>query len=275
MEGQVATAEEYYAPRISPDGQSVALPVAEERTGSADIWIYNLANATRTRFAFGPNDDSDAVWAPDGRRLAYFSCCEGSSTLLIKELNSSGMGQSPLPAGFRSPWDWSADGKFILYSENDPTTNRDIWVLPVDSNQKPYPLFQTQFNETYAQLSPNGRWVAYLSNETGADELYVARFDNPSERRRISTSGAAQPRWRRDGKELFYLSGDKSLMAVAVKEGEAFESSEAIALFKLDSIVYDSYDVSHDGKRFLINIAENTTQSMPFTVVLNWTADLK
>jgi eukaryotic-like serine/threonine-protein kinase len=265
----------YYVLRISPDGQHVALAVSDERVGSSDIWIHDLIHDTRTRFAFGPTDDGEAVWSPDGRRLAFFSCCEGSSTLYIKELNDSGKGRSPLPAGFRAPWDWSADGKFILYSENDPTTNRDIWVLPVDSEQKPYPLFQTQFMESYAQFSPNGRWVAYLSNETGSDELYVARFENPRDRRRISTAGAAQPRWRRDGKELFYLAGDKRLLAVPVKTGDNFETGEAISLFKLDSIVENAYDVSPDGQRFLAIVAQSSIQSMPFTVVLNWTSDLK
>jgi Tol biopolymer transport system component len=273
--GQVGASGKHYGLRISPDGERLALTISDERTGSSDIWTHDLAHDTRTRFVFGPTDDGDAVWSPDGRRLAFFSCCEGASTLYIKDLNDPGKGQSPLPAGFRSPWDWSADGKFILYSENDPTTNRDIWVLPVDREQKPYPLFQTEFMESYAQFSPNGRWVAYVSNETGNDELYVARFDNPRERRRISTAGAAQPRWRRDGKELFYLAGDKSLMAVPVKAGDNFETGEAISLFKLDSTVENSYDVSVDGQRFLVNTAERTTQSMPFTVVLNWTSDLK
>ena len=125
------------------------------------------------------------------------------------------------------------------------------------------------------EFSPNGRWVAYLSNETDNDELYVARFDNPRERRRISVASAAQPRWRRDGKELFYMAGDESLMAVPVKAGDTFETGEAISLFKIDSIVQNSYDVSLDGQRFLMNIAERRMQSMPFTVVLNWTAELK
>ncbi|HEX9425806.1 MAG TPA: protein kinase, partial [Pyrinomonadaceae bacterium] len=273
--GQVGVPSKYYALRLSPDGQQVALAVSDERTGTSDIWIHDLAHETRTRFAFGPTDDAEAVWSPDGRRLAFFSCCEGPSTLYIKELNDTGKGQSPLPAGFRGPSDWSADGKFILYDENEPTTNRDIWVLPIDSQQKPYPLFQTQFNESFAQFSPDGRWVAYLSNETGNDELYVARFDNPRERRRISTAGAAQPRWRRDGKELFYLAADKRLMAVPVKAGDTFETGEAVSLFKADSIVENSYDVSLEGQRFLVNVAERRTESMPFTVVLNWTSDLK
>ena len=273
--GQVGTPAGYYALRLSPDGQQVALAVSDERTGTSDIWVHDLTHDTRTRFAFGPADDAEADWSPDGRRLVFFSCCEGPSSLYIKELNDTGRGTSPLPPGFYGPWDWSADGKFIIYSENEPTTNRDIWVLPVGSEQKPYPLFQTQFNESYAQFSPNGRWVAYLSNETGNDELYVARFDNPRERRRISTAGAAQPRWRRDGKELFYLAGDKSLMVVPVKAGDTFETGEAISLFKVDSIVENAYDVSLDGQRFLVNIAERARQSMPFTLVLNWTSDLK
>jgi len=169
---------------------------------------------------------------------------------------------------------WSSDGKFILFSENDPNTTRDVWVLPLDREQKPYPLFKTQFNELYAQFSPDGRWVAYLSNETGNDELYVARFDNPRERTRVSTAGASQPRWRRDGKELFYVAGDNGLMAVPVKAGDKLELGEAVMLFKLNSIVAD-YDVNVNGDRFLVVGTEPTARSIPFTVVLNWTSDMK
>jgi eukaryotic-like serine/threonine-protein kinase len=272
--GQVGNSAGYYEVRLSPDDQFVAISIADERIGSADIWVHDLKRDTRVRFAFGPTDDGNATWSPDGKRLAYFSCCEGSATLLVKDLTDPGKGQPVLPTGFRSPWDWSRDGKFILFSENDPNTTRDIWVAPLDG-QKPYPLLQTQFNESYAQFSPNGRWVAYLSNETGNNELYVARFDNPREKRRVSTSGASQPRWRDDGKELFYLSADNNLMVVPVKEGDAFDPGEPSALFKFETIADVYFDVNSKGDRFLMFATDPIARATAFTMVLNWTSDLK
>ncbi|HSE32059.1 MAG TPA: protein kinase [Pyrinomonadaceae bacterium] len=272
---EVAVLNGNYEVRLSPDDQEVAYSVIDERMGSADIWLQDLSHNTRTRFAAGPTDDANSVWSPDGKRLAYFSCCEAPSTLHIKELNDPGKGQTPLPAGFNSPWDWSHDGKFILYSENPPNTNRDIWVLPLDGEQKPYPLLQGAFNEIYAQFSPDGQWVAYLSNETGNDELYVARFDNPRDRTRVSTAGASQPRWAKDGKELFYLAADNGLMAVPVRTGSKLELGQAVFLFKIDANADNAYDVNAKGDRFLVITTEQTVRSTPFTVILNWTADLR
>ncbi len=269
--GQVGTPGEYSSLKLSPDGQKVGLALSDTRIGSADIWIHDLARNTRTRSVFGPTDDADVVWSPDGLRFAFFSCCEGPSTLYVKDLNDTGKGQSLSPTGFHGPWDWSTDGRFIIYSENDPTTNRDVWVLPLGGKQKPYPLLQTEFNETYAQFSPDGRFVAYASNESGNDEVYVARFDNPREKWRISTAGGSQPRWRHDGKELFYLAADNNLMSVAVKAGENIESGTPLKLFQVELLLYD---VTPDGQRFLISTAAGT-QVLPFIVTLNWTSDLK
>ncbi len=273
--GQVSLQQGCFGINLSPDDQRVAYGAVDERTGSGDIWVYDFSHNTPTRFAFGPTDDGEPAWSPDGKRLAYFSCCDGPATLYIKELSDPGKGQAPFPTGFRSPWDWSADGKLLLYSENAPTTNRDVWVLPLTGEQKPYPLLQTQFMESYARFSPNGHWVAYLSNETGNDELYVARFDNPRERTRVSAAGASQPRWRGDGKELLYVAADNRLMAVPVKMGDKLELGAAVGLFQMDFIVEHAYDVNITGDRFLVVATEQTARAAPFTVVLNWTADLK
>ena len=127
--------------------------------------------------------------------------------------------------------------------------------------------------DAYARFSPDGKWVAYLSNETGNDELYVARFDNPRERTRVSTAGAGPPRWRQDGKELFYVAGDNGLMGVPVKPGDKLELADPVLLFKLDSLVENAYDVNVTGERFVVGTESG--RSVPFTVVLNWTSDLK
>ena len=273
--GQLGSNAAYFDVRLSPDNQYAALTNADERVGSSDIWLQDLKHDNRVRFAFGPADDGNPTWSPDGKRLTYFSCCETSSTFFVKDVTDPGKGQPMLPTGFHAPWDWSHDGKFILYAENEPNTNRDIWVLPVSGEQKPYPLIQSPFQESYAQFSPNGHWVAYLSNETGSDEVYVARFDNPREKKRLSTTGAAEPRWRGDGKELFYLSGDHTLMAVAIKDGDTFEPGEPSALFKLESIADVYYDVNKSGDRFLMLATDPIARATAFTMVLNWNSNLK
>lgn len=276
--GEIGTAGEHYDPRLSPDGQKVAMTTTDRQTGSGDLWIHDLARDTRTRFTVGASDDSVPVWSPDGRQLAFFSCCEsGKSTLRIKDLSdTTSTGQSPFQSGFNVPFDWSSDGRFILYSQNEPTTTQDVWVLPLSGEQKPFPFLQTQFDEKFARFSPDGRWVAFMSNESGRDEVYVTRFDQPGEKWRISTAGGRSPRWRRDGKELFYLAADKKMMSVIIKSGaETFEAGAPTALFKVDSILEGDYDVTADGQRFLINNSVAGAQSQPFTIVLNWAADLK
>ena len=276
--GQIGVAGEHYRQRLSPDDQKVAMGTNDRQTGSGDLWVHDIARDTRTRFTVGASDDSEPVWSPDGRRLAFFSCCEsGKSSLRIKDLSdTTSTGQSPFQSGFNAPFDWSSDGRFILYSQNEPTTQSDMWVLPLFGEQKPFAFLQTQFDEKFARFSPDGRWVAFISNESGRDEIYVTRFDQPGEKWRISTAGGRSPQWRRDGKELFYLAADKKLMSVIIKSGaETFEAGAPTALFKIDSILEGDYDVTADGQRFLINSSLAGARSLPFTVVLNWTTQLK
>lgn len=274
--GQVGAPGPYGQVRLSPDGQRLALTISDPRTFSGDLWIHDLARDTSTRFAFGSTDDSDPVWSPDGRRMAYFSCCEDKSTLYIRGISDTGKGDVPLAPGFHGPVDWSPDGRFILFTQNPPETNRDLWVLPVDGgDRKPFPFLQSQFQEVFARFSPDGRWVAFVSNETGRDEVYVTRFDRPGEKWRISTAGGTGPCWRRDGKELFFLATDKSVMSVAVKGGATFEFAAPAPIFRNDSIVNDNFDVTSDGQRFIVNSSAAQAQNTPFTVVVNWTAELK
>ena len=272
---QVDTPKAYGGFRLSPDGKNLLLSIIDERTGSSDLWIHDFVRKISSRFVYGPADDADPVWSPEGRRAAFFSCCEEPATLYLKELNNSGKGQLLLPSGFSSPWDWSADGRFIAISKNEPDSNRDIWVLPLEGDKKSYPLLQSEFNETYARFSPNGRWVAYVSNESGGDDIYVARFDNPKEKWRVSQSGGTQPSWRRNGKELFYFSLDGQLMAVPVSTEDSFESRSAVPLFKLASVENIRYDISEDGQSFLIAVNDRSALQTAFTVIMNWTSDLK
>ena len=181
----------------------------------------------------------------------------------------------------KTPTDWSKDGRFIVYENNDPKTKDDLWVLPLFGDRKPMPFLETEFNERQGQLSSDGRWMAYISDESGSWEVYVQPFPASGGKWQISTKGGGQPRWRRDGKELFYLAPapDRKLMAVEVKAGATFEAGVPRALFEthlpgspLDPV---QYSVTADGQRFLIDTLAENAASSSVTVVLNWTALLR
>lgn len=279
--GQVGTPGEYGGLRLSADAQRVVVSMADPRSsaGVHDLWIYELARNTPTRFTVDiEGDDVEwwPIWSPDGRQVVFATDVGGPPHLYQKALSDTGVGEQLLPlSGIQIPNDWSADGKYIAYEESGANNGMDLWILPLSGDRKPIPFLQTQFSETQAQFSPDGRWVAYVSNESGQPEVYVQAFAGSPERRRISTTGGARPRWRRDGQELFYLSPDNKMMIVSVAGGTTFEAGEPRTLFRINSGVWQDYDVTADGQRFLSNSAAVSASSLPITVVLNWKADLK
>jgi hypothetical protein len=184
----------------------------------------------------------------------------------------------------RFPTDWSRDGRFIIYFEVDPKTKNDVWVLPVSVNDgqpsgEPKSVLQTEANESWASLSPDGRWLAYASDESSRYEVYVQSFPAGGGKRQVSTGGGNNPRWRRDGKELFYYSSDGKLMAVPVKSGDSFEAGAAVSLFEFRAghsiLALAPYAVTGDGQRFLVNAVVESQTAPPLTVVVNWTAEWK
>ena len=267
--------------QLSPDGARLAFRQVEFRTGAINLWLMELARGTASRFTFEQTIDFGPIWSPDGSRIVFASLRDGPPNLLQKVSNSAGNEEILLKSFIpKIPFDWSRDGRFIIYGVIDPKTSWDLWVLPLEGDRTPVPFLQTDSDERQAQFSPNGKWVAYTSLESGRIEVYVRPFPAAAGKWQVSTGGGEQPRWRNDGKELFYLSADHKLMAVDVNtEGATFEQHAPKALFvtRVGGIDTpgDYYAVTSDGQRFLLNNLVEEAAHTPITVVVNWTADLK
>jgi Tol biopolymer transport system component len=256
--------------------------VAVDRLDLAhDIWLIELARGISTRFTFDPKNDTAPVWSPDGNSIAFASNREGAFDLYRKR--SNGIGQDELLLKTNNPKfssDWSPDGRFLLYYEIHPKTKYDLWVLPdpggTPGDKKPIPFLQTEFNESSGAFSPDGKWIAYHSDESGRFEIYVQTFPATGAKRQVSKAGGSHAKWRRDGKELFYLDGDRKMTAVEVKIGATFQVGNPEPLF--DTHITNAlvrYAVTRDGQRFLIPTPMGEAGSTPATVVINWMAGIK
>ncbi len=269
----------YSSVRLSPDGKRATVNVIDPQSGRPDIWLYEVARNRRTRFTFDPAQERLLAWSPDGSSIAFSSNRKGHFDIYQKASSGAGNEELLLESNFdKQPTSWSRDGRFLLYWTIDPKTQADIWILPLSGDRTPFPFLNTEFNEGNGQFSPDGRWIAYFSTESGRVELYVAPFPGPGGKRQISTSGATVPaRWRGDGKEIFYLAPDNKLMAAEVNgQGATLEVGAVRALFEVRRGGPGSvYDVTGDGQRFLVNTAVEQKTSSPITLVVNWTADLK
>ena len=242
---------------LSPDNKQVAVAVLNETTGTRDLWIYDVATGSRARLDTNVADENWLIWSPDGRRVAFNS--QRSRGLDLYQTSARpGERQELLVADDDGKWpvSWSKDGKFILYVTSSPATANDIWVLPLTGDRKPYPLLKTEAQENWAAFSPNGRWVAYSSTESGQAEVYVTPFPKATQKWLVSRNGGFQARWRRDGKELFFMAPDSRLMAAEVNsEGTDFEVAGVKALFetRFPYAPYHAFDVAADGQRFIVN----------------------
>jgi Tol biopolymer transport system component len=270
--------------RFSPDGRKLAADVFDFDKGVPDIWVYDLSQNTADRVTLDPGDKESPVWSPDGTRIAFGSGQGGYVHLTMKAVSDQGSGEGFAPGDFQLPTDWSSDGRWIFYQTNGGENNAEIWLASV-ADRKIVPLLKTQFDSAFPALSPNQAYLAFSANDTGRSEIYLQRFqggDSPKlagERLRVSHTGGIGPRWRRDGKELFFLSPDRQIMAVAVKHGTGIEFGPPAALFRLPTSyrsltpVTVGYEVSSDGQRFLVPIRKAV--GAPLQVVVNWQAGLK
>jgi dipeptidyl aminopeptidase/acylaminoacyl peptidase len=268
--------------RLSLDGKKIAADVFDFSSGGVDIWVYDVSQATSERVTRGAA--SSPVWSPDGTRIAYCDTQGGPAQLKVKAASDQGRGEGFPPGAFQLPDDWSSDGRWIFYQTNGGEANAEIWLASV-ADRKIMPLLQTPFDSAFPALSPSGEYLAFSANDTGRSEIYVQRFqggDSPKlagARLRVSYGGGNGPRWRRDGKELFFLSPDRQIMVVAVKHGTGIEFGPPAALFRLPTSyrslapVTPGYEVSPDGQRFLVPIRKAV--GAPLQVVVNWQAGLK
>jgi Tol biopolymer transport system component len=280
--GTIGSSSRYINLSLSRDDRWIAAARADSQIGTRDIWLIDLARGTPLRFTFSPADDWLPVWSPDGSRIAFASDQGGPGNLYQKSSSGGVNDEQILSTGERKwPSDWSSDGRFIAYTSASPKTKLDLWVLPVDGDRKPVSYLQTDFNEDHARFSPDGRFIAYSSDESGRFEVYVQTFPTSGKKWQISSSGGTQPRWRRDGRELFYISPERKVEAVAIQtDTSSLEAGAPKALFQAriasaNPIARSSFDVTADGQRFIINNLPEEASSAPITVVVNWTSDLK
>ncbi len=272
-------------PRLSPDGRRVAMDITAP-LGNIDIWTLDSGSGDALRLTFDAALEALPIWSPDGERIAFFSLLDGPGNLYRKAADGAGSAERILGWDSRVQLtDWSPDGRFIIFGAlSRAATGWDLMLLPASGDGSPIPYLQSPSDEREAQFSPDGGLVAYTSDETGRTEVYVSSFSEAGAGSRgkwqVSVAGGSQPRWRRDGMEIFYLDPSNKLMSRDVRPGKSLELGPATMLFQarprefVSALDVFTYDVSPDGRQFLINAAIDSPSPSPISVILDWTAEL-
>jgi eukaryotic-like serine/threonine-protein kinase len=279
-----APAHAYSGPRLSPDGRRVAVGIGEQ---GFQVWLYDLSRGTLTPWTFEGSNNVAPVWTPDGKRIAFTSNKEGSQNIFRQLADGSGGMERLITSEYlQAPSSWSPDGQLLAFIEVNPSTQRDIWVLRMGDPsagsgqvREAKPFLRTRFDEAMPQFSPDGRWLAYISNESGRYEIYVQPYPGPGGKWQISTEGGTEPAWNQNRRELFYRSGEK-MIAVDIATQPNFSAGKPRMLFEGPylpaSIPMANYDVSPDGQRFLMvkPVEQEGAAPTQINVVLNWFAEL-
>ncbi len=277
-------------PALSPDGSRVAVDIADAKADSVNIWIGDFKNGTRSRFTFDPGEDDDAVWSHDAARIALRSTQTSYSQIFLKQaqgilspksiFDMKSLETDAQKSGDVVPTSWSLDDKEILCTLQ-PTTGGSLLTLVNISTGKMTPFLAATASETNGQISPDGKWVAYASNESGDSEIYVTTFPGAAGKWQVSRGGGVEPRWRGDSKEIFYIGAKSTFTAVPVSTEGTFSPGNPVTLFQsqlrapVSSTDLFSYDVTKDGQRFLVNRYIKPEQVAPLRIVLNATAPQK
>ena len=284
--GTVGDPGRYGVLTLSRDGTKAGVDRTDPRDGNRDVWVIDLVAGTSSRLTFDPAEDGSPVFSPDASRVAFLSYRGGVFGLYAKAANGSGADETLLKPGPRALFDWSPDGRFLIYGLGSPS---NIWVLPVTGDRKPFPFFKTQFTETPARLSPDGRFIGYRSDESGRNEIYVKAF-TPAPDAGASAAkwvisrngGIGMVHWRKDGKELYYLGTDGNVMAVEVSTTPTFHAGNPRALFEVPQAFLrvsatpgNLAAVAPDGQRFLFAMPVQQNDREEFSAILNWPEKLK
>jgi Tol biopolymer transport system component/predicted Ser/Thr protein kinase len=261
--------------RLSPDLRYLAVAEVEPRSGRSDLRLLDVVRGGDVRLTTSPATDASPVFSPDGARIVFRSNRERVHDLYLHPAGGAGQDalflKTPLA---KYPTSWSPDGSLIVYHAKDARTNYDIWAAPVDRPQDARPLVQTEFDEMQGQVSPHGRWLAYVSDESSRYEVYVQPLHGPGRRFQISTGGGSDPKWRADEREIFYISADGQLMSVALGDHD-LDRGTPQPLFALHDVAAQPpfpsvFDVQPDGQRFLLREPTERVQTLPLTVLVNW-----
>ena len=270
-----------YGPSLSPDGHTVALTRIVD--GNSDVWLMDLQRSVMRRFTSDAASEHSAIWSPDGSRIAFSSNRSGFETLYVKPASGARPEQllatkEPQDVTVRLPSAWSLDGRYLLYRTQSAKTRYDLWAWRLDGSIPAFPIAQTDADDRDGVFSPDGKWVAFESDESGRFEVYVQRFPGPGTKTPISTNGGAQVRWSPDGKELFYIALDGQLMAVKVRldaDRQTVDAAAPVALFSGHvgnpvSVFRQQYVVSPDARRFLISTIVEDDRAAPITIIEHW-----
>jgi Tol biopolymer transport system component len=268
---------QYTNVNLGPDGKRLAVSLTAGSPPNRDVWIVDLDRGGQSRLTADPAVDATPIWSPDGSEIVFSSQRAGPYQMYRKPSTGSAPSEKEellLKADAANiATDWSPDGRSIAYTRAGSGTGLDLWILPLSGDQQPVPFLQTSASEDNAAFSPDGRWIAYQSNESGRDEVYVRPFPAASGQFQISRNGGTQPRWRGDGKELFFLAPDGSILAATVNATAQFEFDGPRTLLPaaMTLVIRHAYTVTKDGQRFLMPVLDQRNPSV-ITVVVNWPA---
>jgi len=272
--GELDKAAAYGTTALSPDGTRIAIELSDSRSDKGDIWIRDLVRGVTSRFTFDPASETAPVWSPDGARVVYSSDRKGQPSLYEKDASGTGPETELWSCGDTLVAnDWSADGRFILVNRQTPKTAWDIWVYPTDRASKPFPFVEGPFTEVLPVFSPDGRYVAYMSNESSRFEVYVQQFPGPGGKWQVSAAGWLEPHWSGDGKTIYFKSLDSRIMGAPVEAGATFTAGVPQPLFEAriqPGNKRNSYVVTRDGQKFLLLSPVGKDKTAPITMILHW-----